>query len=521
MTATADGRIALPAAGQLHSIAGLSRRNGRLVKFSNGEFTGEKLKLTQFQQRTKYSGNKNPICMSLTVDVAGEAKLRDLEMEKRDARSVVAIILGGGAGTRLFPLTKHRAKPAVPIGGAYRLIDVPMSNCINSGINKVYILTQYNSASLNRHLARAYNFGSGVTFGDGYVEVLAATQTPGESGKRWFQGTADAVRQFHWLFEDARSKDIEDVLILSGDHLYRMDYMDFIQNHRQSGADITLSSLPIDDSRASDFGLMKIDNKGRVLSFSEKPRGDDLKAMAVDTAVLGLSRDEAEKKPYIASMGVYVFKKEILLNLLRWRFPTANDFGSEIIPASVKEFYMKAYLFNDYWEDIGTIRSFFEANLALTEHPPRFSFYDATKPIYTSRRNLPPSKIDNSKIVDSIVSHGSFLTNCFIEHSVVGIRSRINSNAHLKDTVMLGADYYETDAEIASLLAEGKVPLGIGENTRIKECIVDKNARIGKNVVIANAEGIQEADRSSEGFSIRSGVTVILKNSTIKDGTVI
>ncbi|CAA2995052.1 glucose-1-phosphate adenylyltransferase large subunit 3, chloroplastic amyloplastic [Olea europaea subsp. europaea] len=519
MTVTADGRIALSAAGQLHGIAGLSRRNGRLVKFGSGEFMGEKLKSTQFQQRTKHYGNKNPICMSLTADVAGEAKvIFHCSYLYKDTRSV---ILGGGAGTRLFPLTKQRAKPAVSIGGSYRLIDVPMSNCINSGINKVYILTQFNSASLNRHIARAYNFGSGVTLGDGYVEVLAATQTSGEFGKKWFQGTADAVRQFHWLFEDPRSKDIEDVLILSGDHLYRMDYMEFVQNHWQSGADITLSSLPIDDSRASDFGLMKIDNKGRVLSFSEKPKGDDLKAMAVDTTVLGLSRDEAEKKPYIASMGVYVFKKEILLNLLRWRFPTANDFGSEIIPASAKEFYIKAYLFNDYWEDIGTIRSFFEANLALTEHPPRFSFYDATKPIYTSRRNLPPSKIDNSKILDSIVSHGSFLTNCFVEHSVVGIRSRINTNVHLKDTLMLGADYYETDAEIALFLAEGKVPTGIGENTRIKECIIDKNARIGKNVVIANSEGIQEADRSSEGFYIRSGVTVILKNSTIKDGTVI
>ncbi|RIA04383.1 hypothetical protein BRARA_K01380, partial [Brassica rapa] len=243
-----------------------------------------------------------------------------------------SIILGGGAGTRLFPLTKRRAKPAVPIGGAYRLIDVPMSNCINSGINKVYILTQYNSASLNRHLARAYN--SNGVFGDGFVEVLicfllypfmnqnlvthlrqlfeinifqalAATQTPGETGKRWFQGTADAVRQFHWLFEDARSKEIEDVLILSGDHLYRMDYMDFVQDHRQSGADISISCIPIDDRRASDFGLMKIDEKGRVISFSEKPKGDDLKAMAVDTTILGLSKEEAEKKPYIASMGVY------------------------------------------------------------------------------------------------------------------------------------------------------------------------------------------------------------------------
>lgn len=482
---------------------------------------GEKLKFAPIQLRNKANVHRTPVSMSLTADLAGETKLGDMEVQKMDSRTVVAIILGGGAGTRLFPLTKRRAKPAVPIGGAYRLIDVPMSNCINSGINKVYILTQFNSASLNRHLARAYNLGGGVTFGDGYVEVLAATQTPGEAGKSWFQGTADAVRQFHWLFEDPRSKDIEDVLILSGDHLYRMDYMDFVQHHRQSGADITLSCLPIDDSRASDFGLMKIDNTGRVLSFSEKPRGNELKAMAVDTTVLGLSREEAEKKPYIASMGVYVFKKEILLNLLRWRFPTANDFGSEIIPASAREFVIKAYLFNDYWEDIGTIRSFFEANLALTEHPPRFSFYDADKPIYTSRRNLPPSKIENSKIVDSIVSHGSFLTDCFVEHSVVGIRSRINSNAYLKDTVMLGADYYETDSERAYALSKGKVPVGIGENTRIRECIIDKNARIGNNVVIENSEGVQEADKTSEGFYIRSGVTVILKNATIKDGTVI
>ncbi|THG13826.1 hypothetical protein TEA_014304 [Camellia sinensis var. sinensis] len=438
-------------------------------------------------------------------------QLRNLEMEKRDPRTVVAVILGGGAGTRLFPLTKRCAKPAVPIGGGYRLIDVPMSNCINSGINKVYILTQFNSASLNRHLGRAYSLGGGVTFGDGFVEALAATQTQGETGKRWFQGTADvvrqfhwlfefnsaslnrhlgrayslgggvtfgdgfvealaatqtqgetgkrwfqgtadAVRQFHWLFEDARSKDIEDVLILSGDHLYRMDYMDFVHNHRQSGANITLSCLPMDNSRASDFGLMKMDGKGRIISFSEKPKGVDLKAMAVDTTVIRLSREEDEKKPYIASMGVYVFKKEILLNLSRWRFPTTNDFGSEIIPASAKEFFIKAYLFNDYWEDIGT-KSFFEANLALTAHPPRSSFYDANNPMYTSRRNLPPSKIDSSK-----------------------------------DTVMLGADYYETDAEVAALVAEGRVPIGIGENTKIKNCIIDKNARIGKNVVMANSE---------------------------------
>uniref|UniRef100_A0A7N0VBR8 Glucose-1-phosphate adenylyltransferase n=1 Tax=Kalanchoe fedtschenkoi TaxID=63787 RepID=A0A7N0VBR8_KALFE len=513
MAVCADGRIAFSAS------AGLTSRSNVLSKFSNGELMGTKLTFKNVNNRKKIV--KTGICMTQTANFGLDSQLRDLDMERRDSRSVVAVILGGGAGTRLFPLTKRRAKPAVPIGGAYRLIDVPMSNCINSGINKIYILTQFNSASLNRHMAKAYNSGSGISFGDGYVEVLAATQTSGEMGKKWFQGTADAVRQFHWLFEDARSKEIEDVIVLSGDHLYRMEYMDFIQNHRQSGADISISCLPMDNSRASDFGLMKIDNKGRVLSFSEKPKGAELKSMEVDTTVLGLSREEAEKKPYIASMGVYVFKKEILLNLLRWRFPTANDFGSEIIPASAKEYFIKAYLFNDYWEDIGTIRSFFDANLALTEHPPKFSFYDAAKPMYTSRRNLPPSKIDNSKIVNSIISHGSFLTDAFIEHSVIGIRSRIRPNVHLKDTVMLGADFYETDPEATALLAQGKVPIGIGENTRIKDCIIDKNARIGKNVVIANSEGIQEADKSSEGFYIRSGITVILKNSNIADGTVI
>ncbi|KAI5059138.1 hypothetical protein GOP47_0025457 [Adiantum capillus-veneris] len=443
------------------------------------------------------------------------------EKPRVDPRTVVSIILGGGAGTRLFPLTKRRAKPAVPLGGAYRLIDVPMSNCINSGIKKVFILTQFNSASLNRHLARTYNFGNGVNFGDGFVEVLAATQRPGEAGMSWFQGTADAVRQFTWLFEDAKNTEIEHVLILSGDHLYRMDYMDFVQKHKDSDADITISCVPIDDSRASDYGLMKIDSKGRVLYFSEKPKGDDLKAMEVDTTVLGLSPEEAKKTPYIASMGVYVFKKDILLKLLRWRYPTANDFGSEIIPASAKECNVKAYLFDGYWEDIGTIRSFYEANLALTAQPPKFSFYDAAKPIYTSPRYLPPTKVDSCKIVESIVSHGCFLRECSVEHSIVGIRSRIENGAELKDTVMLGADYYETDAERAALLAQGKVPVGVGENSKIRNCIIDKNARIGKNVFLANSENVEEGDRSADGFYIRSGITVILKNSTIKDGTVV
>lgn len=438
-----------------------------------------------------------------------------------EPKNVAAIILGGGAGTRLFPLTNTRAKPAVPIGGSYRLIDIPMSNCINSGINKIYVLTQFNSFSLNRHISRTYNFGNGVNFGDGFVEVLAATQTPGETGKKWFQGTADAVRQFIWLFEDARNKNLEHMLILSGDHLYRMDYMDFLQKHIDTDADITVSCVPMDDSRASDYGLMKIDKTGRILHFSEKPKGANLDAMRVDTTVLGLTHQEAARSPYIASMGVYLFKTDVLLKLLRWRYPTSNDFGSEIIPAAVEEHNVQAYLFNDYWEDIGTIKSFFDANLALTNQPPKFQFYDPMTPFYTSPRYLPPTKADKCRIVDSIISHGCFFRECSVLHSIVGDRSRLEYGVELQDVMMMGADYYQTEAEIASLLAEGKVPIGVGQNTKIRNCIIDKNAKIGKDVIIANQDGVQEANRPSEGFYIRSGITVIMKNATIKDETVI
>eukprot|EP00249_Psilotum_nudum_P021070 c27960_g1_i1 orf=210-1865(+) len=467
--------------------------------------------------------------ISIFPDIAKEAKETKevvqvpplFRRHRADPKTVLSVILGGGAGTRLFPLSRRRAKPAVPIGGSYRLIDVPMSNCINSGINKIFILTQFNSASLNRHLARTYNFGNGVNFGDGFVEVLAATQTAGEAGMNWFQGTADAVRQFTWMFEDYKSKNLEHVLILSGDHLYRMDYMDFVQKHIDTGADITISCVPIDDSRASDYGLVKIDDRGRVLFFSEKPKGADLKAMQVDTSMFGFSREAARRKPYIASMGIYVFRIDILLKLLRWRYPTANDFGSEIIPASTRECNVQAYLFDDYWEDIGTIKSFFDANLALTAQPPKFQFYDASKPIFTSPYFLPPTKVDRCQITDSIVSHGCFLKECNVEHSIVGIRSRLESGVELKDTMMMGADCYETESERAALLAEGKVPIGVGENTKIRNCIIDKNVRIGKNVVVANVDNVQEADRPSQGFYIRTGITVLLKNAIIKDGTIV
>ncbi|KAL5197689.1 hypothetical protein ABZP36_001201 [Zizania latifolia] len=435
--------------------------------------------------------------------------------------TVASIVLSGGAGTRLFPLTQTRAKPAVPVGGCYRLIDIPMSNCINSKINKIYVLTQFNSQSLNRHIARTYNIGEGVGFGDGFVEVLAATQTAGESGKRWFQGTADAVRQFLWLFEDARLKRIENILILSGDHLYRMDYMDFVQKHVDKGADISVACVPVDESRASDFGLMKTDRDGRITDFVEKPKDESLKSMQVDMDIFGLCPEVANTHKYMASMGIYVFRTDVLLRLLRGHYPTANDFGSEVIPMAAKDYNVQAYLFDGYWEDIGTIKSFYEANLALTDQCPNFYFYDPVKPIFTSPRFLPPTKVENCKILNSIISHGCFLTECSVEHSVIGIRSRLEPGVQLKDTMMMGADYYQTEAERFSELSDGKVPVGVGEHTKIRNCIIDKNARIGKNVVITNSENVHEADRPLEGFYIRSGITVVLKNAVIPDGTII
>ncbi|XP_051147411.1 glucose-1-phosphate adenylyltransferase large subunit 1-like [Andrographis paniculata] len=443
-----------------------------------------------------------------------------VERQRADPKNVAAIILGGGAGAQLFPLTSKTATPAVPIGGCYKLVDIPLSNCINSGISKIFVLTQFNSASLNRHISRTYT-GNGVSFGDRSVEVLAATQTAGESGKQWFQGTADAVRQFLWLFEDVRMKHIDNILILSGDHLYRMDYMDFIQNHIDRNAELTLSCAPTIDSRASEFGLVKIDSRGRITQFCEKPQGDDKTAMQVDTSIIGLSREEAQESPYIASMGVYAFKTDVLLKLLKWSHPLSNDFGSEIIPAAIKEHNVQAYLFRDYWEDIGSIKSFYNANLALLNEFPKFEFYDPRTPFYTSPRFLPPTKIDSCKIKEAIISHGCFLRECTVEHSIVGERARLDSGVQLKDTLMLGADYYQTDSEIAALMSEGKVPLGIGRDTTIENCIIDKNVRIGKNVIISNKDNVEEADRPEEGFYIRAGIVIVVEKATIKDGTVI
>ncbi|KAJ1689703.1 hypothetical protein LUZ63_013858 [Rhynchospora breviuscula] len=436
---------------------------------------------------------------------------------KADPKGTAAIILGGGTGTHLFPLTSTRATPAVPVGGCYRLIDIPMSNCFNSGVNKIFIMTQFNSASLHRHINKTYNLGKGVNLTDGFVEVLAATQTSGEKGMTWFRGTADAVRQFIWMFEDQKMKDVQNILILSGDQLYRMDYMKFVQDHIDTGADITVACAPVGESRASDYGLVKVSKSGRITQFSEKPRGPDLEDMRVENGSVKLARDY----PYIASMGVYCFNRQVLFNLLRSKYSSSNDFGSDILPSVVTEYQVQSYIFDDYWEDIGTIRSFFEANLALTSEFPKFEFYDSKTPFFTSPRFLPPTKMDNCQIVNAILSHGCFLQECSVQHSVIGVRSRLDVGCELEDALMMGADFYETEEEISALLSEGKVPVGVGRNTKIKNCIIDTNARIGKNVVITNKEGVQEADRPQDGFHIRSGITVVLKNATIKDGTVI
>tara|TARA_Y100001970_G_scaffold294175_1_gene447965 strand:- start:3231 stop:4526 length:1296 start_codon:yes stop_codon:yes gene_type:complete len=430
-------------------------------------------------------------------------------------KRVLSIILGGGKGSRLYPLTKMRAKPAVPLAGKYRLIDIPISNCINSGINKMYVLTQFNSASLNRHIGRTYNLSA--PFGQGFVEVLAAQQTP--DSPSWFEGTADAVRKYQWLFQEW---DVDEYLILSGDQLYRMDYSLFVDHHRRSKADLTIGALPVDETQAEGFGLMRTDEEGNIQEFSEKPKGEKLKAMAVNTSKFGLSEESAKNKPYLASMGIYVFSRNTLFDLLN-NHPSYKDFGKDIIPESLKRGdLLKSYVFDDYWEDIGTIGAFFESNLALTQQPkPPFSFYDEKFPIYTRPRYLPPSKLVEAQITNSIVCEGSIIKSCSIHHCVLGVRSRIESDSVLEDTLVMGSDFFESSEERNHLREGGGIPLGVGEGTTVKRAILDKNTRIGRNVVIVNKDRVEDADRPEEGFYIRNGIVVIVKNASITDGTII
>ncbi len=430
-------------------------------------------------------------------------------------KRVLAIILGGGAGTRLYPLTKMRAKPAVPLAGKYRLIDIPISNCINSNINKMYVLTQFNSASLNRHLAQSYNLSA--PFGQGFVEVLAAQQTP--ESPSWFEGTADAVRKYQWLFQEW---DVDEYLILSGDQLYRMDYSLFVEHHRSTGADLTVAALPVNADLAQGFGLMRTDNEGNIKEFREKPSGDALRAMAVDTSRFGLTADSSKERPYLASMGIYVFSRETLFDLLK-KNPAHKDFGKEVIPEALRRGdVLKSYVFDDYWEDIGTIGAFYEANLALTQQPmPPFSFYDEKFPIYTRPRYLPPTKLVDAQITDSIIGEGSILKSCSIHHCVLGVRSRVESDVVLKDSLVMGSDFFESSEERSALRQGGGIPLGVGKGTTVKRAILDKNTRVGNNVTIVNKDRIEEADRADQGFYIRNGIVVVVKNATITDGTVI
>ncbi len=425
------------------------------------------------------------------------------------SKKILSLILGGGVGARLFPLTKERSKPAVPLGGKYRLIDITVSNCINSGLHYIYVLTQFNSASLNRHIARTYRFSR---FSDGFVEILAAEQTP--ENKNWFQGTADAVRR---VMMHIRDFDPSYVLILSGDHLYQMDYRKFITRHLEKDADVTVSVIPTDEPRASSFGLLKTDDAGKIVEFREKPPPDQLDAMRVDTTKLGLSPDEAERRPFIASMGVYLFKYAVLRELLN--VERYKDFGSEVIPAAIGSNNVQAFLFNGFWEDIGTISSFYQANLDLASVMPKFNLFDADAPIYTRPRYLPGTKFADCEIKDSLISDGCILNRATIKHCVIGIRSRIESGSRIEHTLMMGADYYQSLQELADDRQHGLPWMGIGENTTISNAIIDKNVRIGSNVRILNEAGREHFD--GDNYYIREGIVVIPKGATITDGTVI
>lgn len=415
-------------------------------------------------------------------------------------QDVLGVILGGGAGSRLYPLTKLRAKPAVPLAGHYRLIDIPISNCIHSGINRIYVLTQFNSASLHRHILRSYQFDR---FSNGWVYVLAAEQTPVSTS--WYQGTADALRKQLFQIQVARPSE---VLILSGDHLYRMDYSKFVLFHREHEADVTIAVKPVDAESATRFGILKADEGSFIRSFREKPPADELDGLE------SLPGD----KPFMASMGIYVFNTSTLVDILRAE--TGSDFGKHIIPAAIeKGLRVVAYPFDGYWEDIGTTRSFYEVNLDLAREQPSFDLFDAEWPIYTRSRYLPGSWVRECDMREVLLAPGCLIYGADITESVVGLRSVIMQGTHLHRVVMMGADYYETPAQKEENAHMGLPNIGVGEGTVIEGTILDKNVRIGRNVVIRNHADMPDED--TESYVVRDGIVVIPKNTTIPDGTVI
>jgi len=428
-------------------------------------------------------------------------------------RTVLSLILGGGRGTRLYPLTKLRSKPAVPVAGKYRLIDIPVSNCINSGFNRIFVLTQFLSVSLHRHLSNTYKFDP---FSRGFVEVLAAQQT--NEATNWYQGTADAVRQqIRYVEEDP----CDDVLILSGDQLYRMDFRDLMRTHRDSGADVTLAALPVPEDQVSGFGVCRLDDTGRVIGFVEKPKTEEQRA-PVRTPEEWMQRQgvDAHGRPYLASMGIYLFKRQALLDLLHRDLPGATDFGKEIFPLAMTTRRVQAHLFDGYWEDLGTVKAYHEANLALAGDNPPFDFHSPEGVIYTRMRFLPASRVSGAALLRCLISDGCIIeSGAVLERSVVGVRSRIGRNTVLRDTVVIGADGYETDAERKKNRERNVPDIGIGEGCVIERAIIDKDSRIGRGVRITNARSVSDVDHPM--YSIREGIVCIPRSTVVPDGTVI
>jgi glucose-1-phosphate adenylyltransferase len=415
---------------------------------------------------------------------------------------VLTLILGGGRGTRLFPLTHMRSKPAVPLGGKYRLIDIPISNCLHGGLKQIFVLTQFNSASLNRHIAQTYRLDM---FSDGFVEVLAAEQTPENSD--WFQGTADAVRQAARHFA---AYDAEHYLILAGDHLYRMDFSEMIDSHIESGADITIAAQPVNPDDATEMGIFLFDERGQIGGFEEKPTAARLAEMGTSIPHGSTAGGVTPEKPFVASMGIYVFSRDVLLEILQ---EPGIDFGKEIIPNALGNHRVIPYIFRGYWADVGTIHAFYDANIQLTRRGAPFNFFHPRWPIYTHPRFLPGTRAYDCRIETSIVAEGCDLDQCEIRESVVGIRTHVDAGARITRSVLLGADFYEEEVAASSL------PLGIGRDVVLDRVIVDKNARIGDGVRLVNASGVDHAD--GDGYHIRNGIIIVPKGAQVKAGVVV
>jgi glucose-1-phosphate adenylyltransferase len=434
-------------------------------------------------------------------------KLGISEFQSNEMRHVTAIVLGGGRGTRLDPLTRVRAKPAVPLCGRYRLIDIPLSNCIHSDVNRIAVLTQFNNHSLNRHVINTYKFD---IFGRGFVQVLPASQTA-SIGDDWYQGTADAVRKQMVNIHDPKTKYY---LILSGDQLYRMDYRALMATHQKKRADITVAALPVNQRDARGFGIMKVQKNGRIREFVEKPTEKSaLKDLVTPDQVFKDFNLQAKGKPYLGSMGVYMFNADVLEDLLD-NHPDWIDFGSELLPGALQSRKVFSHMFSDYWEDIGTVRSYFDVSMAMTRPNPPFKFLDPDHPIFTHERVLPGARIVDSYISNAIICGGTKISHATIKNSIIGTRSVINNGVNIDHAVITGAERFEEKRK-----RRRQVPMGIGENTTITRAIIDHNARIGKNVTITGGGKLKDCD--GEGFSIRDGIVVVLKNAVIPDGTVI